>query len=148
MTARRLNKVLLAILVPVTILAFLSAGAAMWMWRNPGAVVAVRQAVDVYPPVIRRAIRAEFEASRGDVAADTARIDRARARLFELLRAEPLDEDAIRAAMTEVREAVSDLQALGQERLLDVMRRADPADRAKIRVPETGFAERLQRFGE
>ena len=146
MTARRLNKILVAILIPMTIFAFLSAGTAVWMWRNPGAVMAVRQAVEIYPPELRRSIRAEFQENRGTAAAEIARIDEARRRMFELMRAEPLDEAAVRAAMTEVREAVNDLQMLGQEHLLDVIRNADSADRAKIRVPEEGFSERIESF--
>lgn len=148
MTARRLNKILVAILIPMTIFAFLSAGTAAWMWRNPGAVMAVRQAVDIYPPALRRSIRAEFRESRGAVSGDIARIDEARRRMFELMRAEPLDEEAVRAAMTEVREAVTALQAIGQEHLLKVMREADPAERAKIRVPEEGFSERMKSFAD
>lgn len=146
MTARRLNKILVAILVPTVILAFLSAGAAAWMWRNPGAVMAVRQAVETYPAPIRRAMRAEFSENRTEVAGEVARIDAARRRMFELMRAETLDEAAIRDAMAEVREAVSAAQAVGQEHILDVMREADPAVRAQIRVPEEGFSERLQSF--
>ena len=75
MTARRLNKILVAILIPLALFAFLSAGAAAWMWRNPGAVMAVRQSVQIYPAPIRRAIRAEFNENRATVAADVARID-------------------------------------------------------------------------
>lgn len=146
MTARGLNKLLVAILVPVSILAFLSTGTAMWMWRNPGAVMAVRQAVDVYPPALRRAIRAEFDTYRDTVRADVADIDAARQRMFDLMRADPLDEEAIRAAMADVRQAVSDLQATGQEHLLDVMRDADPTERAKIRTPREGFSARLESF--
>ena len=146
MTARGLNKLLVAILIPLAIFAFLSAGAAAWMWRNPGAVLAVRQAVETYPAPLRRAIRAEYAASRGTVIDDVARVDAARKRMFELMRADPLDEDAISAAMAEVRDSVSNLQAIGQDHLLKVMREADPADRAKIRIPETGFSDRLQSF--
>ncbi|GAB4352832.1 MAG: hypothetical protein Kow0026_10630 [Oricola sp.] len=148
MTARRLNWVLAIILVPMTVLAFLSAGAAVWMWRNPGAVMVVRQTVETYPAPLRKALRAEFRASRADVADDVARLDAARRRVLELLKADPLDEDAVRAAMAEVRTAVSDLQAVGQEHLLKVMRAADPAERAKIRVPETGFSERMESFAD
>ena len=146
MTARRLNRVLAVILAAMTVFAFLSAGAAAWMWRNPGAVMAVRQAVELYPAPLRRAIRAELAANRGEMTEDVAGIDAARRRMFELMRADPLDEEAIRAAMKDVRDAVTAVQAVGQEHLLEVMRKADPADRAKIRVPEENFSEHLRSF--
>ena len=146
MTARRLNRLLAVILVAMTVFAFLSAGTAAWMWRNPGAVMAVRQAVEIYPAPLRRAIRAELETNRGEMTEDVARIDAARSRMFELMRADPLDEEAIRAAMKDVRDAVMAVQAVGQEHLIEVMRKADPADRAKIRVPEEDFSERLKNF--
>ena len=146
MSARRLNWVLAAILAAMTVFAFLSSGAAAWMWRNPGAVMAMRQAVELYPAPLRRAMRAELAANRGEVSEEVARLDEARRRMFELMRADPLDEEAIRAAMKDVRDAVTDLQAVGQEHLLAVMRKADPADRAKISVPEEGFSERLRSF--
>ncbi|QKV19378.1 periplasmic heavy metal sensor [Oricola thermophila] len=148
MTARRLNRILVAILVPLAIFAFLSAGAAAWMWRNPGAVLAVRQSVEIYPRDLRRAIRAEFGRARLEVRGEVARVDAARARLYELLREEELDEVAVRAAMADLRDAVSDLQALGHEHLLAVMRGATPEQRAAIRVPERGLEERLGRFAE
>ena len=146
MTARRLNRVLAVILAAMTVFAFLSAGAAAWMWRNPGAVMAVRQAVEIYPAPLRRAIRADLAANRGEMKEDVARIDAARRRMLELMRAEPLDEKAIRGAMKDVRDAVAAVQAVGQEHLLDVMRKADPADRSRIRVPKEDLSERLQSF--
>jgi uncharacterized membrane protein len=147
MTARRLNTLLVAILVPLAVLAFVSAGAAVWMWRHPAAVMIVRQAVDTYPPSLRWAIRDEFRQFHGEAVEDIARLDEARRRLFGLLRAKTLDEAAIRAAMADVRVAVSNLQLAGQEHMLAVIRNAPPEERAKIRIPEEGFAGRFERFG-
>lgn len=147
MTARRLNKILVAILIPLAIFAFLSAGTAVWMWRNPGAVMAVRQAVETYPRELRRAIRLELAANRDDFAEDIAAVDAARKRMFEAMRTDPLDEEALRAAMLDMRTATGALQAKGHDHLLDVMREADPAVRAKIEVPERDFANRVNRLG-
>ena len=131
MTARRLNTVLVAIIISLAVLAFVSAGATVWMWRHPAFVMIVRQAVDTYPPSIRWGIRDEFRQFHGEAVEDIARLDELRRRLFDLLRAKTLDEVAIRAAMADVRVAVSNLQAAGQEHMLAVIRKRAPRGTGK-----------------
>jgi uncharacterized membrane protein len=146
MTARRLNWILLILLVPALIVALFSTGAAIWMWRHPGVVLAASQSAKTFPPELRRVMRADIGAGVAEARPDIEAYVAARRRMFELMRADPLDEAALKSAMVDVRDAVARLQQHAQDRQVEILKSADPELRAKISLPENDLLERIERF--
>lgn len=143
MTARRLNWVLAIALVVATAIAAVSIGAATFMWRNPGLVVAASQALETYPRPLRARLRSALREQAPMLAPELAAYDRARRAMFEAMAAEPFDRAALDAAMADVRATVTSLQARTQAVLADTIEAAEPSLRRRIDPPERSAVGRL-----
>ncbi|WP_306120743.1 MULTISPECIES: periplasmic heavy metal sensor [unclassified Roseitalea] len=146
MTARRLNWVLAIALVVMTTIAAVSAGAAVFMLRNPGVIVAATQAFETYPRPLRVALRGQLRARARALAPEIAAYDRARTEMFEAMRARPFDRQRLDAAMADVRAAVTALQAGTHEILADAIEDADPELRRRIELPRRTAIGRYRDF--
>lgn len=146
MTARRLNWILAIMLAVMTTVAALTAGAAVYMVRNPGIVWAATQAVETYPRPLRRTLRERLRAEGRQIAPELAAYVRARQQMFEAMSAEPFDRDALEAAMAEARRALGALQARSHAVLADTVEDADPHLRRQITPPRRDAIDRLERF--
>lgn len=90
---------------------FVGLGYALGQWRaeRPGMAL-VQAALGDYSPELRRAIRAEFAAGRGNFVADVAALRQARRAMTAALQAEPFDAAALRDAQQTVAAQAATLQ--------------------------------------
>lgn len=92
-----------------------------------------------YPPTLRREIVRNLREDRGEVLASAREFRGARQRLFAVMRAEPLDRDALAAAMTEVRAKTDALQTLLQASVARSLETVPAAERERIEPPGLGL---------
>jgi uncharacterized membrane protein len=94
-----------------------------------------------YPPSVRQDVRQRLAAERDKVRAAIVDLRDSRQRMFAVMRAEPLDKDALQRAMADVRVKTTELQALLQSALAASVEQAfrTPEDRAPGPRPVEGF---------
>jgi uncharacterized membrane protein len=88
-----------------------------------------------FPRALRHEIGGQLGRHRGELRAALDEVRDARRRMFAVMAAEPFDRAALDAAFAEVRAATDRLQLLGQDLVGDVVERAPPEERARIRPP-------------
>jgi hypothetical protein len=88
-----------------------------------------------FPRELRREIGGQLGRHRGELRAALDEVREARLRMFATMAAEPFDRAALDAAFAEVRAATDRLQLLGQDLVGDVVEKAPPEERARIRPP-------------
>ena len=147
MTARRLNIVLGVALVVMTMVAAISTGAAIWMARNPGALLAATQALETWPRPVRQAMREALVTGKDAFADDLRAYEQARRTMFEILRADPVDRAGYDAAAADARNAVLRLQENLHRITADTVAPMPPGTRAQIRPPQARVERLLGRFG-
>jgi hypothetical protein len=91
-----------------------------------------------FPPEIRRAVSEKAHAGRGQFRAQFDDMQAARQRLFEAMRAEPLDRAALEAAFGDLRRATDKLQRSGQDLVAGALVDAPPDVRRHI-APRVSF---------
>jgi uncharacterized membrane protein len=111
-----------------------------------GAFVATRWALHplatvmrTYPPSLRHDVRERLRAEPGKVRAAIVDLHDARERMFAVMRADPLDKEALQRAMADVRVKTTALQALLQSALADSLEQAPLSERQKIKPPGLGL---------
>jgi len=72
-------------------------------------------------------------------ASGNSRFAHSRQRMFAVMRAEPLDKDALQRAMADVRVKTTELQALLQSALAASVEQAPASERQKIQSPGLGL---------
>ncbi len=101
--------------------------ATRWFYHPLAAIM------QTYPPSLRHDVRARLAAEREKVRVAIVDLHDARERMFTVMRADPLDKDALQRAMADVRVKTGALQALLQSALADSIEQAPLSERQKIR---------------
>lgn len=142
MTARAQRRTVLALAIGLLISVCLNLFAAgAWFtgdWLDRRAEATVDRTLRAYPPALRRDVARRLFADRRAMRAAVADLRDARQRMFALMRAEPLDRDALARAMAELRAATAALQVRLHEALAASVERASPDERRSIRAPASG----------
>lgn len=129
---------LLVVLVVSLALNLFVAGFAVSKFRKfghgpvPGIERMFSAFVGGFPREIRRDVHDELEDVRPQFQEVVASLRNARTRMFELMREDPLDKDALAQAMTEVRDRTSNIQQIGHDAARRAIENASPEARAKI----------------
>ena len=108
-------------------------------WIDSRIERSIGRAMQPYPPVLRREILRHLREDRAELLASARDFRAARQRLFAAMRAEPLDRDAVAAAMTDVRARTDALQALLQSNVAKSLETVPAAERQKIQSPGLGL---------
>lgn len=127
--------VCLLISVCLNLFAFGAFVAGRWIDRR--IETSVNTVMQTYPPSVRRDVTRRLIADRQTVRAAAADLREARQRMFVLMRADPLDRNALDRAMADVREKTEVLQAMLQNALAASLAETPASERQKIRA--TGF---------
>jgi uncharacterized membrane protein len=134
---RRTTIIVLSICLLVSVCLNLFAAGALvatrWL-RHPLAAVML-----TYPPSMRQDVRQRLAAERDKVRASLLELRDARQRMFAVMRADPLDKEALQRAMADVRVKTTALQALLQSALADSLEQAPLSERQKIKPPRLGL---------
>lgn len=127
---------LVVVLVLSLALNLFVAGFAASRWHGPGRSGAIEHMIGAFvtrmPRELRHLVRDELHDVKPELRREFGDLMQARQRMFSLMRAEPLDDAALEAAMSDVRRELNDVQAVGQQAVLAAIKRADPAVRAEI----------------
>ena len=102
MSARR-TIVILAVCLLVSVSLNLFAAGAFVALRSLDRSFGLGALMQTYPPSVRREVRQRVLADRAAMRAVIADLREARQRMFDEMRAEPLDPDALTRAMADVR---------------------------------------------
>ena len=108
-------------------------------WIDSRIERSISRVMQPYPPALRREIVRNLREDRAALLASAREFRGARQRLFATMRAEPLDRDAVAAAMTEVRAKTDALQALLQTSVLRSLETVPAAEREQIQSPGLGL---------
>ncbi len=92
-----------------------------------------------YPPSLRQDLRDRLLAAGPKLKAALFELREARQRMFALMRADPLDREALERAMADVRAKTTELQAIVQAVLAESLEKAPLSERQKIKQPGFGF---------
>ncbi|HZP09309.1 periplasmic heavy metal sensor [Methyloceanibacter sp.] len=92
-----------------------------------------------YPPSLRQDMRERLLAEGPRLKAAIFELREARQRMFAVMRADPLDKEALERAMADVRAKTTELQAMVQAILAESLENAPASERQKIRPPGFGF---------
>jgi uncharacterized membrane protein len=139
--SRRTAIIVLTVCLVISICLNLFAAGA-WVaarWLDRPFASAASTAMQPYPPSLRREIRQRIGAERGPLLAALAELRDARQTMFNLMRADPLDREALQRAMTDVRVKTTALQALLQTAVAESLAQTPPSERQKIEPPGLGF---------
>jgi len=109
--------------------------------RSPGGDIErlVTMGMRDFPPEIRRAVSERARSNRSEFRAKVNDVEAARRRMFEAMRAEPLDRKALEAAFADLRQKTNDLQLAGQELVAGALADAPPDVRRHIRPPRSSM---------
>jgi uncharacterized membrane protein len=138
---RRRTAVILAIclLISLALNLFMAGAFLAGRWMNRPVASAVEAVMRSYPPALRDEVKRKLFQDRESLRAAITDLAAARQRMFALMRADPLDEAALRDAMAEVRIKTMAVQARLQAALLASLKEAPAAEREKIEPPRLGF---------
>lgn len=135
--SRRTTIIVLSILLLISVCLNLF-GAGAWVatrWhRHPLAKVMLS-----YPPSLRQDLRARMLAEAPKLKAAMFELREARQRMFTIMRADPLDKEALERAMADVRAKTTELQAMVQAVLAESLEKAPASERQKIEAPGFDF---------
>jgi uncharacterized membrane protein len=135
--SRRTTIIVLSICLLVSLCFNLFAAGALvatrWLYRPLAA------AMLAYPPSLCQDVRQRLAAERDKVRAAIVDLRDSRQRMFAVMRAEPLDKDALQRAMADVRVKTTELQALLQSALAASVEQAPASERQKIAPPGLGL---------
>ncbi len=92
-----------------------------------------------YPPSLRQDLRDRLLAAGPKLKAALFELREARQRMFAIMRADPLDKEALERAMADVRAKTTELQAMVQAVLAESLEKAPLSERQKIKQPGFGF---------
>lgn len=149
MNAKRLAIVLAICLVVSLSFNLFFAGALVakrWFERPFGA--AVNSLMQTLPPSLRDDVRRRLAEDRADLREAIADLREARRRMFDAMRAEPFDREALDRTMQDVRENTGEVQALLQSALAATLQSAPAAERQKIKAPRRDFGLFRKRLEE
>ncbi len=106
--------------------------------RPPGSDIdrLVTMGMRDFPPEIRRTVMERARDNRNQFRAKVNDLEAARQRLFEAMRAEPLDHQALEAAFADLRQKTDDLQLAGQDLVAGALADTPPDVRRHIRPPK------------
>jgi len=139
-SSRRTVIVVLAVCLALSLSVNLFAAGALFAMRwfhSPGGAV-MAAAMQAYPPDLRREIGRKLFQDRAELRAAGQQLRDARQRMFALMRADPIDHDALAAAMAEVRAKTTALQAMLQKLVAESLESVPPSERQKIEAPRPG----------
>jgi uncharacterized membrane protein len=139
--SRRTTIIVLAVCLVLSLgLNLFAAGALVAMrWFGSPLGSAVGAVMQSYPPALRREVRRELFAKRESLRAAADELREARQRMFLLMRADPIDQEALAGAMAEVRAKTTALQALLQSVVAASLETVPPSERQKIEAPRLGL---------
>jgi hypothetical protein len=105
--------------------------------RPPGSDIErlVTMGMRDFPPEIRRSVMELARDNRNQFRTKVNDVEAARQRLFEAMRAEPLDRTALNAAFADLRKKTDDLQQAGQDLLVGAIADTPPDVRRHIKPP-------------
>lgn len=105
--------------------------------RPPGGDIErlVTMGMGDFPPEIRRDVMARARDNRSQFRAKVNDVEVARQRMFQAMRAEPLDRKALEAAFADLRQKTNELQLAGQELVAGALADSPPDVRRHIRPP-------------
>ena len=146
MSARRTIVILAVCLLVSVSLNLVTAGAFVAL-RSLDRSFGLGALMQTYPPSVRSEVRQRLIADRAAMRAVIADLREARRRMFETMRAEPLDPDALARAMADVRAKTTALQAYFQAALAASLEETPAAERKKIEPPSLGLGP-LDREGK
>ncbi len=95
--------------------------------------------IRAFPPEIQRDISQRVRGERDQFRARIDAIQDARQRMFEAMRAEPFDQDALEATFADVRAKTNDVQAIGQSIVAGAIADASPDVRRRIKPSRGPF---------
>jgi uncharacterized membrane protein len=104
-------------------------------WLDHRITASVGSLLKTYPASIRRDFLHRLIVDRQDLRSSIRAVRDARQHMIETMRTDPIDRQALDAAMADVRQKTSALQELIQNSLAESVARAPAADRATIKVP-------------
>jgi uncharacterized membrane protein len=133
-SARR-TIIILAVCLLVSVSLNLFAFGAFVALRSLSLGTAWGAIMQTYPPSVRRDVRQRVVADRANLRAVIADLREARQRMFETMRADPLDRDALARDMADVRAKTTALQAYFQSALAATLAETSATERKKIEPP-------------
>lgn len=116
--------VLVLLGLSVALNVFMIGYAARGLREGAAARTLIENAASIYPPVVRQEFRAVMRENRPRTFAALRDLHAARIALATAVKASPLDEAAVQAAMKNARDATTNLQAVMQDYLLTALKRA------------------------
>jgi uncharacterized membrane protein len=137
-SARR-TIVILAVCLLVSVSLNLFAAGAFVALRSLDRSFGLGALMRTYPASVRSEVRQRVLADRATMRAVIADLREARQRMFEAMRAEPLDPDALARAMADVRAKTTALQAFFQSALAASLEDIPAGERRKIEPPGLGI---------
>jgi uncharacterized membrane protein len=140
--SRRTAIIVLAVALVVSLCLNLFVAGAWFAGRVLGGPVAsaIAAVMQSYPLSLRQEIRRQVFEQRDAILTAVADLRDARARMFALMRGDPLDTEALQRAMAEVRDKTTTVQALLQSALAASLAETPAAEREKIVSPSFGFS--------
>ncbi|MEX0851907.1 MAG: periplasmic heavy metal sensor [Bauldia sp.] len=99
----------------------------------------VAMGIHAFPPEIRRTITDKALGERHQLRERFEELKRARDRMFEAMRSEPLDRAVLEAAFNDMREKTNALQQAGQDLVAGALADAPPDVRRHIKPPHGLF---------
>lgn len=138
MSARR-TIIILAVCLLVSVSLNLFAFGAFVALRSLSLGTAWGAIMQTYPASVRRDVRQRVVADRANLRAVITDLREARRRMFETMRADPLDRDALARGMADVRAKTMALQAYFQSALAETLAETPAAERKKIEPPGLGL---------
>ncbi len=88
-----------------------------------------------FPPEIRQAVAKRARNNRDQFRTKVDDVEAARQKMFQAMRAEPLDRPALEAAFADLRQKTNDLQMAGQELVAGAIEDTPPDVRRHIKPP-------------
>jgi len=142
-----MNRVLvIALLISVALNLFAAGALVATRWMNRPLGSAIGAVMRPYPPSLRDEVRGKLFEDRDALLASFRDLGTARRHMFDLMRADPLDEKALADAMAEVRIKTMALIARLQAALLASLKETPAAEREKIEPPRLGLGFSLRRL--
>jgi len=140
-SSRRTVIIVLAVCLALSLSLNLFAAGALFAarWFERPLAAAFVAAMQAYPPDLRREIRRKLFADRDALRTSVKDLRDARDRMFTLMRADPIDHQALDGAMAEVRAKTTALQAMLQSVLAASLETVPPSERRKIEAPRLGL---------
>jgi uncharacterized membrane protein len=139
--SRRTTVIILSVSLLISLCFNLFAGGA-WVagrWLDRRIEASVGRAMQPYPPALRREILSTLRTDRGALLASARDFRDARQRMFALMRADPLDREALTRAMSDVRAKTDAVQALLQSAVATSLEAVPVSERQKIEAPGPGL---------